>query len=32
VAESERRFSTYIEGLVSVIGHADRCGSTFASH
>jgi SRSO17 transposase len=26
VAESERRFSTYIEGLVSVIGHADRVG------
>jgi SRSO17 transposase len=26
VAESERRFSTYIEGLVSVLGHADRAG------
>src|SRR5450755_2840219 len=22
--ESERRFATYVEGLVSVIGHADR--------
>jgi len=26
VAESERRFSTFIEGLVSVLGHADRAG------
>jgi len=24
---SERRFSAYIEGLASVIGHADRVGS-----
>jgi len=26
VADSERRFSTFIEGLVSVLGHADRAG------
>src|SRR5262252_11039531 len=26
VAESERRFSTFIKGLVSVLGHADRAG------
>ena len=26
VAESERRFSTFVEGLVSVLGHADRAG------
>ena len=26
VGESESRFSAYVEGLVSVIGHADRAG------
>ena len=26
VGDSESRFSRYVEGLVSVIGHADRAG------
>ena len=26
VGDSESRFSAYVEGLVSVIGHADRAG------